>query len=234
MTPKLSFTEKLKQWRQGQDETAAKAIMSPPAKTTLLRAIPFSGVIIILGARGRGKSGVAYEIMDKYHSTKRLCGAVLLPNRQRKYKLPQWVKVTNSIAEFPQNAVCIIDEAAQVAHARRSQSAMAVNLDNLVSISRHRKQLIIVIVHHSRKLDLNIIHDSDRIIWKQPTEAHALFERDEMQLFTRKALEFFSQLKTERQRLHYCYCMDFHHLSFTWFKNDLPAWWTEALSEGWA
>ena len=237
MTPKLSWAERLKRWQKVQDETTAKVLMSPPEKTTLLQSLPFPGVIIILGSRGQGKSGLAHEIMHKFHLAKSLNGALLMPSlmsAKNKRLLPKWVKVVSSLQALPRKSVCIIDEASQIAHARRTQSAQAVSFDNLISISRHRQQLIVVVVHHSRKLDLNIIHDSDRIIWKQPTEAHALFERDEMQLFTRKALEFFSGLKTEKQRLSHCYCMDFHHLRFSYFKNGLPPWWSEDLSAGWA
>jgi hypothetical protein len=237
MTAKESWANKLKQWQKGQDEARAKVLMSPPGKTTILRTIPFPGVIVILGSRGSGKSALAYEIMAKFHTAKHLGGALLMPHPMAKAKrklLPNWVKTVSTIQQLPQKCVCVIDEAAQVAHARRTQSAEAVSLDNLISISRHRKQLIIVVVHHSRKLDLNIIHDSDQVIWKEPTEAHALFERDEIQLFTRKALEFFAGLTTPRQRWSYCYCMDFHHLRFTIFRNALPPWWSEELSDGWA
>jgi len=237
LTPKQSWSQKLKQWQKGQDEATARVLMSPPKKITIFRAIPFPGVIVILGARGSGKSGLAYDIMDRFHNVKHLGGATLMPQAVSKTKrklLPSWVKIVNSIQQLPQKSVCIIDEAAQLAHARRTQSTLAVNLDNLISISRHRQQLILVLVHHTRKLDLNIVHDSDRIIWKQPTEAHALFERDEMQLFTRKALEFFAGLRTQKQRWSYCYCMNFHHLNFTYFRNSLPPWWSEKLSAGWA
>jgi len=237
MNPPLAWSERLKRYRKAKDEATARILMSAPEKTTLLRAIPFPGVVIILGARGEGKSALAYEIMYKLHSSKKLAGAVLFPApmaKQKQKTLPKWVKVVSSVNSFPQKAVCLMDEAAQVAHARRSQSAEAVLIDNLISISRHRQQLIIVVVHHSRKLDLNIIHDSDRLIWKRPTEAHALFERDEMQLFTRKAIDFFDSLKTDRQRLSHCYVMDFHHLRFSYFTNGLPPWWSEALSAGWA
>lgn len=234
MTPKLTWGEKLRRWQKAQDEDTAKALMSPPEKTTLLRATPFPGVVIVMGSRGSGKTGLAHEIMSQFHNRRHFGGALLLPAipRAKSRLLPSWVKVALSISQLPKRSVCIIDEAAQVAHARRSQSAMAVQLDNLISISRHRQQLIIFIAHHSRKLDINLIHDSDRLFWKQPTEAHALFERDELQLFTRKALEFFTGIKGERARQKLTYVMDLHHLQFLRFNNSLPPWWSEAISDG--
>jgi hypothetical protein len=227
-----SWSEKLKQWQKGQDETTAKAIMSPPGKTTLLRAVPFPGVVIIMGRRGSGKSGLAHEIMSQFHSRRNLGGALLLPFTPKRRLLPSWIRVVPSIFQLPKRCVCLIDEAAQVAHARRTQAAAAVQLDNLISISRHRHQLILFISHHSRKLDLNLIHDSDRLFWKQPTEAHALFERDELQLFTRKALEFFASIRGEKAQQKATYVMDLHHLQFLHFNNGLPPWWCETISEG--
>lgn len=235
MTPKLFWSEKLKRWEKEQNEALARALMSPPERTTLLNAIPFPGVVIIMGARGTGKTGLGHEIMHQCHARRHLGGAILVPETLPKRVtrlLPEWIRPVVSSSSFPTRAVCLIDEAAQVAHARRSQSAMAVRLDNLISISRHRRQLIIFIAHHSRKLDINLIHDSDRLLWKQPTEAHALFERDELQLFTRKALEFFAGIKGEKARLKATYVMDLHRLRFACFDNRLPPWWSEDLSNG--
>jgi hypothetical protein len=230
-----SWGEKFKKWQKGQDEAMAKALMSPPQQTTITKAIPFPSVVIIMGARGRGKTALAHEIMGQFHKKRHLAGAVLLPQPLPKAKtklLPPWVRVVTSIGMLPKRSVTIIDEAAQVAHARRTQSATAVSLDNLVSISRHREQLIIFIAHHSRKLDINLIHDSDVLLWKEPTAAHVLFERDEMQTFTRKARDFFSGIKSPKARLKATYVMDLHHLSFAWMNNSLPQWWSEALSNG--
>lgn len=235
MTPKQLWSQKLKKWQKDREEALAKSLMSPPEKTTILRSIPFPGVVVIMGARGKGKTGLAYEIMSQLHSRKHLAGAILYPEllpRSKRKVLPPWVSVVSSIMALPKSAVCIIDEAAQVAHARRSQSTMAVRLDNLVSISRHRRQLILFISHHSRKLDINLIHDSDRLLWKEPTEAHALFERDELQMFTGKALDFFAGIKGEKARLKATYIMDLHHMKFYSLNNSLPGWWCDTLSNG--
>lgn len=235
MTPKDTWAQKLREWQKDRAEALAKSLMSPPEATTIQKALPFPGVVIIMGTRGSGKTGLAYEIMRQFHTRRHLRGALLVPRYlpQRKHKvLPNWVQIVTSVAGLPKNSVCIIDEAAQVAHARRSQSEMAVRLDNLISMSRHRKQLILFISHHSRKLDINLIHDSDRLLWKEPTEAHALFERDELQIFTRKALDFFAGIKGEKAKLKATYVMNLHQMKFGCFTNKLPPWWSETLSNG--
>lgn len=229
----ISWATKLKKWDTEQKERRAKALMSPPEKTTLLKAIPYPGVVVIMGARGTGKSALAHRIMEQIHNQKKVQGAILIPSAKgkRKNPLPPWVKWVANISELPEKAVVLIDEAAQFAHARRTQSAQAVDLDNLVSISRHRHQLIIFVSHHSRKLDLNLIHDSDRLLWKEPTEAHAMFERDELQMFTLKALDFFATFP-KKQRLKITYVMNLHQLQFNYFLNGLPKWWSETISDG--
>lgn len=228
-----TWSKKLKQWLKGGDETFAKAIMSPPEHTTLLREIPSKGVVVIVGQRRKGKTGLAFEIMDKQHTKKGMGGALFLPlglSRKKKTLLPSWVKVITDLSKLPKHSVVIIDEASQVAHARRSQSKDAVTLDALVGISEQKEQLIIFISHHGRKLDLNLITESNRILWKEPTQAHVVFERPELQMFTRKALEFFGSLKEGKTRLKTTFIMDFNRLRFATMTNGLPSWWNTELS----
>ena len=226
----------MKQWRKRHEEDYAKAIMAPPAKTTLLKAIPVPGVILIMGAKGRGKSALAHGIAERIHSTKDLSAVLHLPTapadiQKRIQKLlPSWIKVVTNTNQWPKKCVVIYDEASQSAHSRRTQSGDAVELDNLMSISRQRQQLIIFISHHSRKLDPNVIRDVDRIAWKGPTYAHWIFERNEFTDFVLKAVDFFQAIPRESTALRTTLMMDFHAFTFQEFTNALPTYWSEALS----
>lgn len=216
------------------DEEFAKAVLSPPAKTTLARAIPFPGVVIILGDRQRGKTGLAMRIMDHFKKKRGIPGCLYFPSdlpRRKRRALPKWVEVVcGDLTAVRKKRVVVVDEASLTAHARRTQSETALLLDNLVAISAQRQQLIIFIAHFSRKLDPNVVTQASVIIWKQPTYAHYLLERDEMQMFTRRAIEVFAGLHTERQRLRTSYVMDFRHLRFATMTNDLPDWWSDELA----
>jgi len=233
---KLTWGEKLKRWRKAHDEQYAKAIMSPPEHTTLLQAIPLPGVILIMGAKGMGKSALAHDIAEKFHKSKRLPAVLHLPRvpaamqKQIQSRLPSWNKVVTSTEQWPKKCVVIYDEAAQSAHARRTQSGEAVELDNLMSISRQRQQLIIFISHHSRKLDPNVIRDIDRIVWKTPTYAHWIFERNELTDFVLKAVDFFSKIKGDKARQKTTLMMNFHDFQFREFSNGVPSYWCERLS----
>ena len=83
------------------------------------------------------------------------------------------------------------------AHARRGQSDDAIELDELVSIAGQREQLILFVSHHSTKIDINLCRAVHRIIWKRPTYAHILWEREEIGDFTAKAYEFFRTIPGE-------------------------------------
>jgi len=124
----------------------------------------------------------------------------------------------------------IYDEAAQSAHARRSQSGDAVELDELLAIAGQREQLILFISHYSRKLDLNVCTSVHRIIWKRPTFAHQLWERDEMADFTSKAYDFFRAIKGPVSQKRACLILDMESFGFLQCSNKLPPWWTDRLS----
>lgn len=228
--------EKLKKWRKDKQEEYAKAILSPPGTATLYGVLPYPGVVLVMGARRKGKTGLAHEAARQFHSRRRIPAVVHLPHApeaQRKKiqrLLPPWMKIVSRVSEWPKNCIVIYDEAAQSAHARRTQSGDAVQLDNLIGISGQRNQLIIFISHHSRKLDLNVIHEVDRIFWKEPTYAHQMFERDELSDFTMRAYDFFHEIKGEKAKLKATLMMDFHNLRFLKFNNGLPPWWCNDLS----
>lgn len=233
------FVKRLNKWRNGHKERWAKALLAAPIQTTMRRLIRTEGVLLIMGGRRSGKTGLAMEIMDDLHTRKGIPGAVCYPQQHRKLArlLPKWVKVVTRLKDLPPNSVCVVDEASQVAHARRTSSAAAVDLDALVAISEQKHQLIIFITHHSRKFDINDVHGSDMIIWKQPTLADTMWEREELQMYVLRAWEIFEALPKARemgkfslQQLKTCYVMNLKRMQFFTFKNGLPKWWSNELS----
>lgn len=242
---KKTFLDKLKEWRRSKEEQYARTVMEKPAKSTILKCIPLPGVVLVMGRRRYGKTATAHQIACEMHKSRKVPAIVHLPPtapqeiRQKIQKLlPSWIKVTTRKEEWDKNAVVIYDEAAQTAHARRTQSGAAVELDNLIGISGQRNQLLIFICHHSKKLDPNVVREVNRIVWKQPTYAYQLFERDELSDFTMKAFDFFAGLRKGRpynetvKRLmkRANLVLDFDDFKFEWFDNKLPYYWTEDLS----
>jgi len=244
MTP-TSWTEKIKKWRKEKAEHYSRIIMSDPVKVPLRRILKYPGLILVMGDRRMGKTGIAHEIANKLHTEKGIPAVVHMPPslpvpaRAKIQKLlPKWMKLVTNRNEWPKNSVVIYDEAAQTAHARRAQSGAAVELDDLISISGQRNQTIIFIAHHSRKIDLNVVTEVNRIIWKKPTYAHQLFERDEVSDFSMKAYDFFDAMRQKRpwnetklnKAKKMALVLDFDEFEFYQTQNELPPWWCEELS----
>ncbi len=236
LTPKDSQATKLKKYRQQKDDEYAKVILSPPRKASLYSIIPYPGVVMIMGDIRTGKTGLAHEIASEMHSRRNLPAILHMPRMDEKQRrslqriIPSWMKVTTKRSQWKDKAVVIYDEAAQSAHARRSQSGDAIDLDDLLAIAGQREQLILFISHYSRKLDLNVCTAVHRIIWKRPTYAHQLWERDEMADFTTKAYDFFKGIKGLVAQKKACLVLDMENFSFSQCNNKLPPWWTDRLS----
>jgi hypothetical protein len=237
MVPALSWTEKLKRYRKDKAEEYAKIVLESPPRANLYSVIPHPGLVLVMGARRQGKTGLAHEIANQLHNRKGLPAVVHMPSvvpdkvrRAIQKLLPGWMKVVTNRNEWPKNSIVIYDEAAQTAHARRAQSGDAVELDDLISVSGQRMQLIIFIAHHSRKLDLNVVTEVNRIIWKKPTYAHQLFEREEVTDFSMRAYDFFAGIKGEVTSKKAALVLDFDNFGFYQISNQLPPWWCDELS----
>lgn len=231
-----SQVNRLKKLRQKKSDEYARAILSVPEKAKLSSIIPYPGVVMIMGDIRTGKTGLAHEIASMMHSRRDLPAILHMPNIDEKLRksvqrlLPSWMKVTTKRGQWKDRAVVIYDEAARSAHARRSQSGDAVELDDLLAIAGQREQLIIFISHYSRKLDLNVCTSVHRIIWKRPTYAHQLWERDEMADFTAKAYDFFRAIRGDVSQKRACLVLDMQGFRFLQCNNGLPTWWTDRLS----
>ena len=241
---KVQWAERLKKWRQENIEHYAQTILSDPAKVTLYSTVPLPGVELIMGDRRQGKTALAHEIANQVNKRKGYPAVIHIPHIPEKLQkelqkmLPKWMKIVRTRAEWPKDSVVIYDEAAQSAHARRTQSGDAVELDDLIGISGQRNQTILFISHHSRKLDVNIITEVNRIIWKKPTYAHQLFERDEVSDFTMRAYQFFDTMRGKKtwtdttllRAKKLSLVLDLDTFSMKQCTNGLPAWWNDDLS----
>ena len=221
--------------------TATSNVFSPKSvaenqadtKMSFKDSFPFPGVIVVMGKRGSGKTATAMWVMEQYHKKNPKIGGVVhkAPSAMKKL-LPNWVQTTRNIKHIPHNSVVIIDEAQQSANARRSSSNDNLDLANLVALSRQCNQLIILISHHSRKLDMVDIMDASRIIWKCPTVGQIMFERKELQPFCQRAVMKFQGLKGNK--LKSAYVMDFENLRFGFTPAKMPDFWNNGISTGMA
>ena len=231
------WANKLKKYRKTKADQYAKVIIDAPKKASLYSTIRFPGVMMIMGDIRTGKTALAHDIARQLHTRRNLPAILHLPTIQKEESkriqglLPKWMKVVSRFSEWGTKAVVIYDEAAQSAHSRRSQSGEAIELDELLALAGQRELLILFISHYSRKLDLNVCTSVHRIIWKRPTFAHQIWERDEMADFTGKAYDFFRGIKTDAMRKHTCLILDMDNFGFYQASNKLPPWWSDDISK---
>lgn len=246
--PADTWNEKLKERRQEHADSYARAMLVPPTPTTFNNILPNPGVILLMGERRMGKSGTAHAVAQDAHDRLHMPRVLHLPSHIKKTVtekirklLPPDFIITTKVSEWPTGAVIIFDEAAQGAHARRTSSGDSVELDNIVGISGQRKQIVVFISHHSRKLDINLVTEVNQIWFKCPSYAHTIFERDEVSDFTMRAWDYFDglrrhkawrELAPEQQVLikSSTLALDMDQFHFYCFRNRLPDYWTQELS----
>ena len=204
----------------------------PDVKMRFKDAFPYPGVVVMMGQRGSGKTATAMWVMEELHKTLGIGGVVHKAPNALKKMLPDWVEYSTKVTRLPHECVVIIDEAQQEANSRRSSSEANLDLANAVALSRQRKQLIFLISHHSRKLDMADVMDASRIIWKQPSAGQVMFERKEIKQFSERAIARYEALKGNPQKQ--AYVMDFSTLKFGFTRTNLPSFWSDGVSTGMA
>ena len=207
------------------------AEVAPDTKFRFRDTFPLPGVGVLMGGRGSGKTGFAMWAMEEFHK-KGYGGAVFKAPNAMKKLLPDWVETPSKLTRLPHDSVIIIDEAQGVANARRSSSNENLDLAQCVALSRQRNQLIILISHHSKKLDMLDVMEANRIIWKQPTAGQVMFERTELKPFCQRAVRKFAERKGNPQKC--AYVMDFESLTFGFITAKMPTFWNNGLSTGMA
>jgi hypothetical protein len=242
---KSTFVDQLKKWRKEKEESYAKAIMEPPIKATVLQLLNPPEVDLILGMRREGKTGLAHKMGEDLNRKFGMQIMVHLPpavppnlRTEIQKLLPNYMKVTTKLSDWEKDSGVIYDETSQSAHARRTQSGDAVQLDNLIGVSGQRNQTLIFICHHTKKLDPNIVREVNKIIWKRPSYGYQLFERDELSEFTMKAFDFFENIRKGRkltpalriQLKKQALVLNMDEFTFNAIENKLPQHWSEKLS----
>jgi hypothetical protein len=186
--------------------------------------------IAISGARGSGKSGLAYWLAETMGNKRECKRAVLGLSPEKEVLLPEGWEIIDDITHAPPNSVVLVDEVALQFHARRSQSAENLAMDRVLSISRQAAQDVIFATHSFRKMDVAIVSDLDIVACKKPSFLHKRFERSEIRQFTQTAAGYFEGLEGDHRLWTYVFTDDYEGP----VTNPLPEFWTDDLSRGWA
>jgi hypothetical protein len=104
-----------------------------------LKIIKHPTIILILGARGSGKSVSGYKIAEYLRPIADIY-VVALPRKARRL-LPEWIGSVPRIEDAPPSSIVLIDESYTQFHSRTSSSDRARVLSNLINLSRQRGQV---------------------------------------------------------------------------------------------
>ena len=166
---------------------------SPPNWEDIL-VEPF--VALILGQRGSGKTALGHRLLEVFgEDTDRQAYILGFPEHLED-ELPDWIEVLppdTGRDDWPEDSLVLIHEAHQLLHARRSQDSENLEIDELVTISRHRNSCIVFETQQSQRLDRNSVTSVDAIIFREPALLQADFERSAMKKIVRKAEDVFEQ-----------------------------------------
>ena len=194
--------------------------------------MPKTGIILVTGFRGEGKTALAWWMADYLRKEKGYPKNVIaygLPPSGLKL-LPKWAQngvTTPDKLASAKPSIIVADEAAFTANARRSMSDDSVKLMNLFAICRHKGHLMIFISQTSRQVDIQIVEQSDLLLMKKPSALQVKTGRKELKEQTQMA---FTMLSTKRKSKEWVYAYDPKTDAGKLLTAAMPKWWTTKLS----
>ena len=194
------------------------------------KAIKLPSIALVTGSRGTGKSSLSYWLLEVLSKEYRIPAYVLGLPEDKWYLLPNTITPLElaALLKLPEHAMLFFDESAMLFYARQWQNNVHALMDVLVSISRQKRQIILLATHVMRKLDINIVTDVDCLIFKEPSELHSRMERREVRDMTEEAYDEFQKIPSS-QRKKYAYVIS-HDIKGEMLMNVLPKWWSTAIS----
>lgn len=153
-------------------------------------------VALILGQRGSGKTALGHRLLELYGEDTDRQAYILGFPQHLEDQLPEWIDVLSpdiEREEWPEDSVVLVHEAHQLLHARRSQDSANIEIDELVTVSRHRNSVVIFETQQSQRLDRNSVTSVDAVIFREPALLQADFERKAMRKIVKEAEEVFEQ-----------------------------------------
>ena len=154
-------------------------------------------VALILGQRGGGKTALGHLLLEIFSEQgKRRKACIYGFPLDKRNVLPEWIECLDDPI-FPQDSVVLLHEAHFYLHARQSMESGHIDIDKLITVSRHKNADIIVETQQSFRLDRNIVAEVDAIIFRVPELMQEKFERPEMRWLVNEAKKAFKKFIKE-------------------------------------
>ena len=193
-------------------------------------------VIVIIGHRGSGKTVTAHYTLEQFHLKGRKCKfwapskIMREPNKYFKGGKPKWLELQHMrYPTISPNTVHLLDDVQLKHHAREWHKN--VEIDKIVSMSRHREATLIYTTQETFRVDKNIIGDMDMLIVKKPSIFGAKFERGELRKMMAEIREKYEKLEKEgKDARQYSFVMADAYEGFVG-PQGLPSYWTTKLGD---
>ena len=209
-----------------KSKAAPKQTWNPPPDSLWLDLLIHPCVVLILGRRGSGKSGLGYRIIEllRHRGEPYIVG---LPAQAQKH-LPDWAGTVDRLEDVPPKAVVLVDESYLHYPSRASMDSGGRDIGSLINLSRQREQTLIFVVQEARQLDINIVSQIDVLAVKELSDLSKGFERPQLRGLTDKARAAFGTVHGDHRRWSWV------HSEFSSYEglvsNELASFWTPRLS----
>lgn len=141
--------------------------------------LPEPFVALELGARGEGKTALGHRLLEVFGDNGRDAYIMGFPDSKAEL-LPEYIEPLHpgtTMETWPENSIVLIHEAHHLLHARRSMDQENLEIDFLVTVSRHKDSDIIYDTQQSQRLDKNAVAAVDAILVRWPALMQEDFER---------------------------------------------------------
>lgn len=206
--------------------------MKYPVSPRLFRCLPSSGIVLIAGGIGSGKSVLSYGILENHHQRDpaRLIYVYNFPKKKSQL-LPPYIKPTNN-PEFPDGAVVLADEAYFAFYSKDHANDLNRFMDQFSGLVRQKEILTVFVTQSTRKLTLATVSGVQAMLLKCPDIMMVRLDRPELRPMWRDALEEFRKLSVkDRQAATYVVSMSYEGLILK--GNSPPVFWSKELSQAW-
>jgi len=202
--------------------------------------IPRTGLLVITGHRGEGKSALGWWLAQEMNQKlNKPVAAFGIPKEAQK-SLPKrgfgkggikYIADLESLSSLkPSIVVC--DEAAFIANSRRAMSKQNQEWLKLIAVARHKDHLLIFIHQHSRQLDIQILMDADLVLMKRPTALHLRAAKGILEPEIAEAYYRFADMRGDTRKK--VYVVDYHNTNAAMLKASMPKWWNDKISKAYS
>ena len=204
------------------------------------KSLPSQGIIVVTGARGEGKSALAWWLAQTMQpKVKKQVVALNVP-KVAQSAFPKkgfgrgGIRYIDEIEDIEnlKPSIIVIDEAIFVLNARRAMSDNNLMWMELAAVCRHKGHLLIFICQNTRQIDIQLLAEADYVIMKRPTIQHLRTCRKEFEPELQQAWERFNEMRTNTKKK--AYVVDYANANGAMLTASMPTWWNNKVSKAYA